>query len=385
MAADLSLLISLSISQPTPHCKGSPHPMTISSHRRPSRRLAGLSALCALALFAVACGSDDDSTTNDTDAAPVAGDTTAGGTAAAPADTAASDGTFPISIENSFGTTVIESKPERVVSIGYTDGDFVLALGVTPVGIRDWYGGKPGGLWPWAAESPAAAESIAVLQSEELNLEKIAELEPDVIIAIGSEIEQGEYDTLTQIAPVVAQTDDYVKFGTPWDVAQMTIGRALGMEAEAAAIVDGVKSQIAEVAAAHPDWTGKTTNVVIPATDGTWFAYTDQDNRGRLLTELGFVIPQPIVDLAGDLFYAQGSGEQLSLVDADLLVYNTFVVADREAVEALPLWSSIPAVADGRSVFLDEQLIGAMSFGTTLSIPYALEGLAPQIEAALGG
>ena len=43
-----------------------------------------------------------------------------------------------------FDTTVIESKPERVVSIGYTEGDYVLALGVTPVAVRDWYGDQPG-------------------------------------------------------------------------------------------------------------------------------------------------------------------------------------------------------------------------------------------------
>ncbi len=102
------------------------------------------------------------------------------------------------------------------------------------------------------------------------------------------------------------------------------------------------------------------------------------------MTELGFAIPKPILDLVGDLFYAQGSGEQLSMVDADLLLYNTFAESDRAAVDALPLWKTIPAVAGGRSVYLDNALTGAMSFGTTLSRPYALDGLAPAIETALG-
>ncbi len=313
-----------------------------------------------------------------------AADTTGTTAARTTAGAAAADGAFPVSIENMFGTTEIPSKPERVVSIGYTDGDYVLALGVTPVAFRDWYGEQPGGLWPWAAESPAASESTTALQSDSLNFEQIAELDPDVIIAMVSEIEQAEYDTLTEIAPVVAQTDDYVQYGTPWDEVQLTIGKALGLEAEAQAVVDDVKAQIVEAAAAHPDWAGQTANFVVPATDGSWYAYTDQDTRGRLLTELGFVIPQPILDLAGELFYAQGSGEQLDLVDADLLVYNTFVASDRDVVEALPLWAGIPAVADGRSLFVDEQLAGAMSFSTTLSIPYAIEGLVPKIQGTLG-
>ncbi len=280
-----------------------------------------------------------------------------------------------------FGTTVIESKPERVVSIGYTDGDYVLALGVTPVAIRDWYGEQPGGLWPWAAESPAADDSIVVLQPDSLNFEKVAELDPDVIVAMVSEIEQADYDRLTEIAPVLAQTDEYVRYGTPWDEVQLTIGKALGLEAEAQAIVDDVSAQIADAAAAHPDWAGQTANFVVPAADGTWYAYTDQDSRGRLLTELGFTIPQPILDLAGDLFYAQGSGENLALVDADLV---TYVTEERDEVDALPLWQSIPAVADGRSLFLDQGLAGAMSFSTTLSLPFAIEGLVPQVATTLG-
>ena len=365
----------------------------MSTPSRPRYRRAGSVLVAACAMLAVAaCGSDDNSatagttldsgTTVDPGTTVDSGTTDAvAGTTDAAANTEAVEGTFPVSIDNMFGTTVIESKPERVVSIGYTEGDYVLALGVTPVAIRDWYGEQPGGLWPWAAEAPAADDSIVVLQPDSLNFEKVAELDPDVIVAMVSEIEQADYDRLTEIAPVVAQTDEYVQYGTPWDEVQLTIGKALGLEAEAQAIVDDVGAQIADAAAAHPDWAGQTANFVVPAADGTWYAYTDQDSRGRLLTELGFTIPQPILDLAGDLFYAQGSGENLALVDADLLTYVTEVA---DEVEALPLWQNIPAVADGRSLLVDQGLAGAMSFSTTLSLPYAIDGLVPQIETTLG-
>jgi iron complex transport system substrate-binding protein len=364
----------------------------MSTTSRPRYRRAGAILLATFAVLAVAaCGSDVESATEGTAAESVTTDagavtTDAGaGTTDASADSAgeadASEGTFPVRIENMFGTTVIESKPERVVSIGYTEGDYLLALGVTPVAIRDWYGEQPGALWPWAAASPAADDSIVVLQPDSLNFEKVAELDPDVIVAMVSEIEQADYDRLTEIAPVLAQTDEYVRYGTPWDEVQLTIGKALGLEDAAQAIVDDVSAQIADAAAAHPGWAGQTANFVVPAADGSWFAYTEQDSRGRLLTELGFVIPQPILDLAGDLFYAQGSGENLALVDADLI---TYVTEEQEEVEALPLWQSIPAVGDGRSVFVDQGLAGAMSFSTTLSLPFAIDGLVPKIETTLG-
>ncbi len=360
--------------------------MSNPSRRRSRRAGSVLVVVCAI-LAVAACGSDDDPAAEgagaDTLATDAVADTTRVTDAVADATggTDVADGAFPVSIDNMFGTTVIESKPERVVSIGYTDGDYVLALGVTPVAIRDWYGEQPGGLWPWAAESPAADDSIVVLQPDSLNFEKVAELDPDVIVAMVSEIEQADYDRLTEIAPVLAQTDEYVKYGTPWDEVQLTIGKALGLEAEAQSIVDDVSAQIADAAAAHPDWAGQTANFVVPAADGTWYAYTDQDSRGRLLTELGFTIPQPILDLAGDLFYAQGSGENLALVDADLV---TYVTEERDEVDALPLWQSIPAVSDGRSLFVDQGLAGAMSFSTTLSLPFAIEGLVPQVATTLG-
>ena len=371
--------------------------MKLRSTRRGRHAGTTILAVCAIGALVTACGDDDDSAGGASTATPADATAAPSDATTAPAPTTGDDeatatdgsdvdaGGFPVSIENMFGTTVIESKPERVVSIGYTEGDYVLALGITPVAIRDWYGEQPGGLWPWAAESPAADDSITVLQPDSLNFEQIAELDPDVIIAMVSEIEQADYDRLTQIAPVLAQTDDYVQFGTPWDVLQLTIGTALGEDVAAQAIVDDVEAQLAEAAADHPDWAGQTANFVVPATDGSWYTYTDQDNRGRLLTELGFVIPQQILDFAGDLFYAQGSSEQLELVDADLLTYNTFVAADRDVVDQLPLWANLPAVTDGRSLFVDGQLAGAMSFSTTLSIPYAVEGLVPQIETTLGG
>ncbi|HRD99736.1 MAG TPA: ABC transporter substrate-binding protein, partial [Ilumatobacteraceae bacterium] len=201
------------------------------------------------------------------------------------------DGAYPVEIETQFGTTVIESRPERIVSIGFTDGDFILALGVTPVAIREWYGDQPGGLWPWAAETAAAkAGSIEKLSSDAISVEKIAALKPDLIVGIVSGMTKAEYDDLSQIAPTIAQTDQYVEWGTPWNEIQLTIGKALGLHDEAEAIVASTRALIDEAAQAHPEWTGKTAQFGVVGPDGTWYSYGEQDNRGRLLTELGFVV-----------------------------------------------------------------------------------------------
>ena len=61
---------------------------------------------------------------------------------------------YPIVIKHAFGETVIESKPERVVTIQWANHDVVLALGVVPVGFSAAnYGVQDdSGLLPWTAK-----------------------------------------------------------------------------------------------------------------------------------------------------------------------------------------------------------------------------------------
>ena len=79
---------------------------------------------------------------------------------------------FPVTIEHKYGSSTIEAQPTRVVTVGFSDQDALLALGVIPVGIRDWYGDQPNAVWPWATEALGDAKP-EVLSSSELNYEQI--------------------------------------------------------------------------------------------------------------------------------------------------------------------------------------------------------------------
>ena len=59
---------------------------------------------------------------------------------------------FPATVTHEYGQTVVEEAPERVVSLGYTDQDAILALGTVPVAIREFTGNRPSATWPWAAD-----------------------------------------------------------------------------------------------------------------------------------------------------------------------------------------------------------------------------------------
>jgi iron complex transport system substrate-binding protein len=347
-------------------------------------------ALAASVLAVAACGDDDsDDAAAATEAPPPVTAPTASTVTRTDATTGAATGTggeddaasFPVTIEHKYGSTTIEEQPERVVSVGFADQDAILALGVVPVGIRDWYGNQPNAVWPWAQDELGDA-ATEVLSASELNYEQIRALDPDVIVGLTSGMTEEEYGTLSQIAPTVPQSDEYIDYGVPWQVVQTTIGQALGKAAEAEQLVAETEALLAEIAAAHPDWEGKELAIAYEF-DGQIGAYASSDGRPRLMSALGFVTPQEYDDLAGDLFFSTFSWEEVSRLDKDLLMW---ISSDEEIVESIkanPLREQLTASREGREIFLGQLEAGAFSFASVLSIPFLMDSLVPKIEAAM--
>jgi iron complex transport system substrate-binding protein len=293
---------------------------------------------------------------------------------------------FPVTIDHKYGSTTIVANPERIVTVGLTDHDALLALGIVPVGTSEWFGGYPGSIWPWAQDELAAlgGEVPAAVGGEAINFEAIAGLQPDLILALYAGVTQEEYDLLTQIAPTVAQPGDYVDYGIPWQELTLTVGKVVGQAAEAAALVTDVEAQFAQVQVDHPEFTGATAIVATPY-QGIW-VYGEQDVRGRFLTMLGFQLPAGLQEITGTEF-----GGNLSMERADLLDVAVIIWLDAEEAEGElggPVYQSLPVHTEGREVHLssyNDPLGGATSFVSVLSLPFLLEGLVPQLADALAG
>lgn len=286
---------------------------------------------------------------------------------------------FPVTLTHKFGTTTIEKQPQRVVSLGFAGIDNLLALGVKPVAVRYWYGDYEYAAWPWA--QGALGDAKPDVLKGDINIEQIAALQPDVIMAVSSGITQEQYDLLSQIAPVVASEAQYGDYGTPWQADVRTDGKALGLTEKAEAAIKTIEDRFAEIRAAHPDWEGQSAAVGFYWNDAPG-AYRSIDIRPRMLEALGFKTPEAIDKLAApDVFFVSTSAEDMSPLDTDLLIWFD----DEGKVETLKLRPQMRAFKEGREIFPDAILSGAFSYSSLLSIDYALDHLVPLIEAAVDG
>jgi iron complex transport system substrate-binding protein len=333
------------------------------------RRRAGLVAralfvavlLAAVAVFA-ACGDDDDD----------------------PGDTTGSAGAgFPVTVTHKYGESKIEKQPARVVSVGYSEQDILLSLGIHPVGVRDWYGDYPGAIWPWA-QAAAGKELPKIIGLAELDFEAIAALKPDVIIGITSGMTKEEYDKLSRIAPTVPQPGEFVDYGVPWRDEVRIIGKALGKDEAANKLISDIDARFAQIRKDHPEFQGKTAAVAFQFQDMPG-AYSSQDVRSQMMKDLGFVIPPAFDQLAGKAFYFSVSAEQISTLDTDVIVWLASDDAGLDVVRKMPLRPQLKAVGQGREVFVGKLLGGAFSFASPLSINYLLDNLVPKLTAAVDG
>ncbi|MBL7256846.1 iron-siderophore ABC transporter substrate-binding protein [Paractinoplanes lichenicola] len=305
---------------------------------------------------------------------------------AAGSSSSASDA-FPVSVAHKFGTAEIKSEPKRIVTVGLVEQDALLALGIVPVGTTEWFGEKPGAIWPWAEAALGSAPKPQVMaQTDGVEFEKVAALKPDLILAVYSGLTAEDYAKLSKMAPTVAQPKDQVDYGVGWQELTRTVGAAVGRKAQAEKLVTDTEARIAQVKQDNPAFAGKTG--LMATTDEGYWVYGTQDPRGRLLADLGFTLPAGLDEITGKEFGANLSKERTDLLDVDMLVwivdkYDT----DKAKVEADPLYSKLAVKTEGRALYVEnnEEVGAATSFISVLSLPYLLDKLVPQMAAAVDG
>lgn len=298
-------------------------------------------------------------------------------------EASAKSAAFPVTVEHKYGSTTIDAEPKKIVTLGLSDQDAVLALGVKPVGSVDWFKEQPYGKWQWAKDKWGSATPQIVGERDEYNVEKIAALKPDLIIAQYSGMKQEQYDTLSKIAKVVAQPKGHEDYQAPWQDMTKQIGKALGKDAETEKLIADIDARFKAVRDKHPEWKGKTVAVGEPYEPGKFSAFSPKDPKVIFLAEMGFTTSEQYRAALGKENIADLSVERIDVMEADRTVWLGTPDTEK-AMKADPLYQKTKVNQEKRDLFLpyDSPDIGAaLSFNTVLSIPYAIDQVVPMLEA----
>ncbi len=296
---------------------------------------------------------------------------------------------FPKIVNHVWGSTELESQPQRIVTLGWSNQDVLLALGFAPVGTAraNWGAVNEFGLLPWtySAYVDLGVKNPNVFDDVDgTDFEAVAQSNPDAIIATYSGMPEDEYKLLSQIAPTIPYLN--TAWSSNWKENVRDISDIMGMREEGEKIISESEEAIFKAKSLYPNLDGKKGILLwINPTDlSIYYTYGPTDPRGSYLLDLGFAYPDAIMSYFTDdsSFSATLSSDNIEeLYDLDFII----IYGDDKSVEALeadPLFSQVPAVKNHHVVALEDgtELTAAIN-PTVLSIEATVEDFLATIDS----
>ncbi|QOS79980.1 ABC transporter substrate-binding protein [Paenibacillus sp. JNUCC31] len=296
-------------------------------------------ALLSITMLLAACSSGSATT-------PVAGEGT-GASSNNSSTTVSSDTESQMNKDNETrtvstvkGDVVVPANPKRVVVL-YLQGD-VVALGIKPVATSEVFAG---------AAYKGELEGVNSLGAWfEPNPEAVINLDPDLIIAPSEET----YTLLKDIAPTVYIP--YEKMTT--EERLQSIASIFGKEQEAETLITNLNNKVEESKKTLADAgiLNKTVSIVEGGLKSMVVVESKQYGRGSqaLYEYLGMKAPEVVqkkIDVVSEAGGSNLSMEVLPEYIGDYVFRSVYEGADNLTDD--PIWSSIPAVKEGRLIEID--------------------------------
>ncbi|MBA9084638.1 iron complex transport system substrate-binding protein [Fontibacillus solani] len=237
-----------------------------------------------------------------------------------------------ITYQSESGPIEVPANPQRVIVLSAFAGN-VMSLGVNLVGVESWSKMNP--------RFDATLKDVEEVSDE--NLEKIIELDPDLIIGLST---INNIDKLKEIAPTVTYTYGKVDYLTQ----HLEIGKLLNKEKEAQAWIDDFKQRAASAGEEIKAKIGADATVsVIENWDKQIYVYGDNWGRGTeiLYQEMKLAMPEKVKEMAlKDGYYAL-SLEVLPEFAGDYVIFSKNNETDNSFMET-DTYKNIPAVKNNR-------------------------------------
>ncbi|WP_313094738.1 ABC transporter substrate-binding protein [Corynebacterium variabile] len=319
----------------------------------------GLTAVVVAAGLVIAgCSSDDDKE-----------DTTSGTSASADSGADASE----VTISHVYGEDTYPTNPETVVAIG-TAVDNLLALGITPDAIVERPDDKDAA---WKNDQLEDVERIP-LSDQNVPLEEIAALEPDLIVGDLYRIPEEAYDALKDVSPVLPGIDQTAD----WEPQLKALGQIYGKEDQAQQVIDDDEQAFADVREELPGLEGKTA-LTVQDRGGQFGVIADPDNiANSFYSRLGMTLPEAFTD--GTLQVENGrvmiSYERVDDLSADFM--GMYATEGMDKIRAIAGYDKLPQVESGAVVEDDKSVMAALNIPSSLSNAWLLDTIKDQLKIA---
>jgi iron complex transport system substrate-binding protein len=245
-------------------------------------------------------------------------------------------------IEHAMGVTEIEGTPERIVTLYQGATDAAIALGVIPVGVVESWEEQP--IYEYLRDDLEGVQIVG--QEHQPNLEEIAKLNPDLIIA--SKLRHEEvYEQLSAIAPTVSHETVFA-----FKETVELMGQAMNREEKANELLSDWDARVADFKVKAEEKLGDqwplNVSILNFRADHARIYFTGF--AGSILNELGFTRPEnqqseewgvqltdmeSIPEMNADVFYIFQTG----FWDGDEAVKKTY-----DEWTNHPLWKNLDAV-----------------------------------------
>lgn len=257
-----------------------------------------------------------------------------------------------ITYQSENGPVEVPANPQRVVVLSTFAGN-VLALDVPVVGVDSW-----------SKENPRyKLDGVEEVTDE--NLEKIIELEPDLIIGLST---MKNVDKLKEIAPVVTFTYGKLDYLSQ----QLEIGKLVNKEAEAQKWIDDFKKRAQEAGEKIKAKIGEDATVtVIENFDKELYVFGDNWARGTeiLYQEMKLNMPEKVKELALEAGYYSLSLEVLPEFVGDYLIVSKAEDTETSFMDS-ETYKNIPAVKNNQAYVANAK---EFYFNDPITLEYQLE------------
>lgn len=258
-----------------------------------------------------------------------------------------------ITYQSETGPVEVPANPKRIVTL--TNAPNVIALDGNIVGVDKWTNMNP--------LFKEKLKGVEVVSPD--SLEKIIELEPDLIIGSPS---TKSLDKLKEIAPTVVFTWGKLDYLSQ----QIEIGKLLSKEEEAKEWVEDFKKRAQTVGKDIKAKIGEDATISVFETDAkSIYVFGNDWARGTelLYQEMGLNMPEKVKKVALEKGYHTLSLEVLPEFAGDYIVLSKNPEGDNSFLET-DTWNNIPAVKSGRVIELNTK---AITYSDPITLEYLLD------------